>query len=80
MSTIRFGSAAAISLDEASESWITEQVDRRRHDRQTSCVAVQIDEPGVRVTLASPHCGTGGGGGRPPFDLPPALRNRDYGS
>jgi hypothetical protein len=55
------------ALFEADESWVTQQVNRRRRDGLPVCVLVQIQTSGIAVTLATPGCtGTGAGGGRAP--------------
>jgi hypothetical protein len=63
--TIRIGDEVR-SFAEASESWINQQVNRRRTEGQNVCVEVSISTSGLNLRLATPGCGSGGGGGRPP--------------
>ncbi|HXI73202.1 MAG TPA: hypothetical protein VNN22_22925 [Verrucomicrobiae bacterium] len=65
MSKIRIGDSEK-SLDEASESWIVNQVNGRAHDGQAVCVQIVLKDDGVDMILSTPQCGGGGGGGRPP--------------
>lgn len=64
MITIRI-STDTRPLAEATESWINEQVNRRRRDEQNICVGVTINTSGINVSLATPGCGKSPGGGRP---------------
>jgi len=66
MITVQIGSSGERTIEEASESWINEQINRRREDRHTVCVRVRITEPPVDMILATPGCGGGGSGGRSP--------------
>jgi hypothetical protein len=63
--TVRIGEETR-SLAEATESWINQQINRRRSDGQSVCVEVSISTSGLNLRLATPGCGSGGGGGRPP--------------
>jgi hypothetical protein len=65
MVTIRIGSETR-NLDEADESWITQQVGSRQDAGATVCVEVRIETGTLRIRLATPGCGPGAGGGRPP--------------
>lgn len=51
-------------LEEVEDSWINQQINRRRASREAVCVMVRIDAATAKVTLATPACG-GAGGGRP---------------
>lgn len=53
------------SLPDATESWISEQVDRRRQDGDAICVQVVIQHAGLNLRLSTPGCGSSGGS-RPP--------------
>lgn len=65
-STITIGSAQ-LPLEQVDESWINQQINRRRADGAIVCVQVNIGEDDVRVLLRTPSCGSSGGGGwRPP--------------
>jgi hypothetical protein len=53
-------------LEDASESWITQQIERRRRDGIAVCVQVTIQLSGLSMILSTPGCAVGGGGGRAP--------------
>jgi hypothetical protein len=54
-------------LSEVSESWISHQVQERRHDGQPVCVRISLKNDCIDMILATPQCGGGGGGvGRQP--------------
>ena len=59
MNTIRIGSETR-SLTDATESWINEQINWRRHDGQNACVEVAIDTGGLKLDW--PHQGVAGAG------------------
>jgi hypothetical protein len=63
--TIQIGGETR-ALADADESWVTQQVNRRRREGQSVCVVVRIHTSGIDVNLATPACGGGGGGGRLP--------------
>lgn len=65
MVTIQIGDETRSSSD-ATESWINQQINRRRTDGQNVCVVVTINTSGLNLRLATPGCGGGGGGGRAP--------------
>ena len=65
MVSIRIGEETR-SIADASESWIAQQVNRRRADGQNVCVEVSINTLGLNIRLATPGCMAGVGGGRPP--------------
>lgn len=52
-------------LAAASESWISEQLHRRRHDGQNVCLQVIIHSGSLNMRLVTPGCATAGGGRRP---------------
>lgn len=52
-------------VEEIDESWINQQIHRRRAAGEVVCVMVRIDTATAKVTLATSACG-GAGGGRPP--------------
>lgn len=62
MVTVRIGDETR-DLFEASESWINQQIARRRADGQNICVEVLINKSGLNLRLATPGCSAGGGGG-----------------
>lgn len=47
------------------ESWINEQLNRRRREGQSVCVRVTIDKPPLNMVLSTPEC-SGSSGGRAP--------------
>lgn len=51
-------------LNDANESWINQQINRRRKDGQSVCVRLRIRTNSLDFTLATSSCG-GGGGRRP---------------
>lgn len=65
MISVRIGDETR-DLSDASESWINQQINRRRADGQNICVAVTINTSGLNLHLATPGCGSGAGGSRPP--------------
>lgn len=67
MITIRIG-AAERPISDASESWINEQINRRRADNAPVCVQVIIREGGLDMILSTPGCPSTGGGYRAPND------------
>ncbi len=64
MIRVRIGTAD-YDLNEVTESWINEQVNRRRADNVPVCIQVIIRTSSLNVMLSTPGCG-GGGGNRPP--------------
>lgn len=56
------------TVREIDESWINQQINRRRRDGATICVRISIknETPDVNMALASAGCASSGGGGRPP--------------
>lgn len=48
------------------ESWINQQINRRKNDRRPVCVRVTIKDDSVNIILASADCTDTGGGDRPP--------------
>lgn len=65
MITIKIGSDE-VTLEQADEGWINQQINRRRRESVAVCVQVNIQEPDVRMTLSTPTCSVNGGGGRAP--------------
>jgi hypothetical protein len=64
MVTIRIGTITR-RLEEVQESWITQQITSRQREGLPICVEVTIQTGALNVRLATPACGSGGGG-RPP--------------
>lgn len=52
-------------LSSVSESWVNQQINRRRADGENVCVRVIIRQENINMTLSTPSCPRGGGG-RPP--------------
>ncbi len=71
MITVQIGSSSRKEKDPRNidESWITQQIVRRKADGQRVCVRITVDCEKVNVILATADCGGGGGGGRPPNQL-----------
>ena len=66
MITIKIGAAEA-TIEDVDDSWINQQINRRRADGAAVCVQVNINEGAARVALSTPTCaGNGAGGSRPP--------------
>ncbi|HVS12143.1 MAG TPA: hypothetical protein VMS76_19940 [Planctomycetota bacterium] len=49
-------------LDDADPQWIHEQIGRREADGHTVCVRVSIESQDANLHLATPTCGSSGGG------------------
>src|SRR4051794_24688753 len=54
--------------DDVEESWITQQITRRRAAGEQVCASVGIKLWSVNVGLSTPGCALGGGGRRPNDD------------
>jgi hypothetical protein len=65
MVTIRIGNETR-RLEEIDESWITQHVGGRQHEGVPVCVEVRIKTEILDMRLATPACGGGVAGGRPP--------------
>lgn len=65
MVTIRIGNDTR-RLEDVDESWITQQIGNRQREGLPACVEVRIKTGTLDVSLATPACGSGGTGGRPP--------------
>ena len=61
--TVQIGTSKK-DISEANESWIIQQINRRRKDGQEVCVEVRIRTDSLDFTLATPNCG-GSHGRRP---------------
>jgi hypothetical protein len=86
MITIRIGESER-DISSANESWINQQINRRKADSLSVCVRVFIKEGDLDMILSTPTCGAARGGGRPPrpheksvFDLwnKSGLNKNDY--
>jgi hypothetical protein len=64
MVTIHIGQASS-ALQDADESWIAQQVNRRRDDGHVVCVQLVFKESDIDVGFSTPGCGGGGSLGRP---------------
>ncbi|MGD9489197.1 MAG: hypothetical protein AB7W47_14360 [Calditrichaceae bacterium] len=51
--------------DKANESWISQQINRRREDGIAVCVTVIVNDGDLNFILSTPTCGNTGGGRRP---------------
>lgn len=65
MITIRIGETER-EISSADESWINQQINRRRADDLTVCVKVIVKEGYLDMILLTPTCNASGGGGRSP--------------
>jgi hypothetical protein len=63
MITIKIGSEE-VTIEQADEGWINQQINRRRREGLAVCVQVNIQEPDVRMTLSTPTCSGNRVGGR----------------
>src|SRR5947209_6315140 len=61
------------AYEDVDESWVAQQINRRRADHQAVCVQVMVDVPGINLALSTPTCGDGGGGGRAPNAREPEI-------
>jgi len=66
MIKIRIAEAEREFVGSVDESWINQQINRRRADGLTVCVRVIVKERDLAMILSTPTCGASGGGGRPP--------------
>lgn len=57
---------AEYSIDQVSVSWLHQQVEGRRRAGEPICVVISAHTDSVNITLATPGCGSGPGGNRPP--------------
>jgi hypothetical protein len=54
-------------LEDATEQWINQQINKRRADGISVCVRITIKERDLDLVLSTPTCiNFGGGSGRPP--------------
>lgn len=65
MISVRIGEAER-ELGNVSESWVNQQINRRREDGISVCVEVIIKEGEFDMRLATPTCVSRGGGSRVP--------------
>jgi hypothetical protein len=65
MSYVKIGNEQR-SLSDADQQWVNDQLRRRRADGTNICVQVVLKSGSIDMVLATPDCGTGGGGGRRP--------------
>jgi hypothetical protein len=66
VATVTIGGETRSFSSDVDENWVTQQVNRRRKDGLPVCVTVRLETSGAHVTLATPACSGGGGGGRMP--------------
>ena len=67
MNTIRIAESQR-DLENATESWITEQIRKRQNDGQSVCVRVTFESTGVDIILSTPECSRTSEGGRKPTE------------
>jgi len=54
------------NIKEIEESWINQQINRRQSDNQIICVRIRLNIDSINVSLCTPTCVGGSGGGREP--------------
>jgi hypothetical protein len=54
------------TLEQASQSWLRDEIETRRKSGRSVCVRVTINSGALNMVLTTPACSGGGGGGRPP--------------
>lgn len=64
MITIRIAEAER-DMNNIDESWINQQINRRRADGLSVCVRVIVREDDLNLILSTPTCSASGGSGRP---------------
>lgn len=64
MITIHIGNDSR-SIEDASESWIIQQINSRQREGQAICVRVAIRTSTLQIDLTTPGCGPGTGSRRP---------------
>ncbi len=57
-----------LGWDQVDESWVTQQINRRRAAGEVVCVRVRIAAPPLQMALATPTCASSGGGRAPNAD------------
>jgi hypothetical protein len=62
-----------LDLNDVTQSWLEDQISRRKRDHQAVCVVVTIKAAGADMKLASDPCGNRGPGGRPARDKEPEI-------
>lgn len=62
-----------MDLDDVRQNWLAEQLSERGAQKESVCVRVRIDEPGVKMNLTSGGCAGSSVGGRPPNDKERAI-------
>lgn len=65
MIDIRIGTSSR-DIDSIDESWIAEQINRRRTANEEVCIEIVFNTENLKMGLSSPKCSRGGGRGRPP--------------
>jgi hypothetical protein len=64
MIRVRIGDAER-ELSSVSESWVNQQINRRKADVQSVCARVIIRQDQLNMTLSTPSCPKGTGGRSP---------------
>lgn len=63
MVTVKIGSSEQ-RLEGLDESWLQQQIGRRRRDGESVCVRVEIDDSPINIILSTAGCASGGGSSR----------------
>jgi hypothetical protein len=53
-------------FEDVQESWINQQINRRRQDGKPICIQVSIRQGSINLLLSTPACSSGTGGSRIP--------------
>jgi hypothetical protein len=65
MVTVTIG-GMSVPATNAGEGWVNQMISETRKRHESVCVQVSVNEPGVQLMLATPACGSSGGGVRLP--------------
>lgn len=66
MISVRIGNTER-KIEDAGETWVNQEINRRQSDGQSVCVRITIKEGDLDMALSTPNCPMGGGGrGRMP--------------
>lgn len=67
MISVKIGDEARSGSD-VSERWVNHLVNGMRAQGHVPCVRITFDTPDAKLTLSTPTCGGGAGGGRRPLN------------
>ena len=73
----------SVPADNASQGWINQMLVEANKRGAPPCIQVSVHVEGAQLNLATPGCGSSGGGGRPPNErerrIIDAWRKRGFG-